>query len=210
MWLEFRGAPMAWSVPDDVDVILSGRILLHWNARDDTYRDPNFQLLTDAESARASGIAIGAEVRFMVEAEWLQWWRHLAPDGTKPSAVLHQRLMDRYTRAALHYVTPRDGGRRLGPDWVRVLVRMEEPKHTAVQSWLRDAARRGHAPTPRFSFRLVSRCEAKPSELPTWDAFLAGSYAGAPMLCESAEMWLSSRPAMPEPSNFFFEPVEKF
>ncbi len=209
MWLGFRGDRLAWSLPEYVEVALSGRILLHGNPDDDHYRDPSFELLTDAESARASGIAIRADVQFVLEEQWMRWWSGLAPDGTKPNSVLHQRLMDRYTRAALHYVTPSGGVRRQGPDWVRVLVRMEEPKHTMVRSWLRDAARRGHAPSPHLSFRLVSRCDSKPSELPTWDAFLAGGYAGAPMLCESAEMWLSSTPAMPEPSTFFYEPVKK-
>ena len=206
MRLEFRGDPMAWSYPDDKDLGLGGGILLHGNPDDDYHRDPRFQLLTDAEVSRARRIAIRANVSFMMGAEWLQWWGHLAPDGSTPSVALHQRLVHRDTR----YVTSRDGRRWLGPEWVRVLVRMEAEKHAAVQSWLRDAARRGHAPTPYLWFNLISDCISTTRELPTWAEFLSADYAESPMLCESAEIALCSRSAMPEPSDFFYAPVEKF
>ncbi len=200
MNLEFRSAPLAHSAPDDVDVSLSGKILLHPDNYHRHYRAPDLQLLTNAEMEGASRIAMPSEVRFVREPEWVAWWGHLAPDSEKAKPALYERLLDNETRAALHFMRPH----REALDWrqpresLYVMVRLTETRFMAVEDWLKDAARRGHAPTPRLWFELVTEDLSRPRYLPTWDQFLSAAYVEAPMLCTSVGMRMLTRPDMPE------------
>lgn len=206
MKLEFRGAPLAQSRPDNRPVSLGGRILLHYDNDDVVYLSPEFELLTDAEVKRASASPTNADVSFYPEAQWRRWWEHLADGGSKSNTTLHSRLIDDSTVAALSY---RAGG-RWGSERVDVIVRMPDANYEMVQAWLRDAIRRGHAPRPHFWFDLVTVSIAQPRELPTWDEFLSAGWAAtAPMLCTSAHLSLSYRSDMPSLSDFAYQPVEK-